>query len=81
MQENEEKNIKIVAGSKSRVILQPQSRNNGCKEKGSLDEWLSQRSAKPYGGSNPPEFKAKEGLGMKNFPILLALGLSRFFDW
>ena len=36
MQENEEKNIKIVAGSKKVVPLQPQSRNNGCKEKGFL---------------------------------------------
>ena len=36
MQVNEEKNIKIVVGSKKVVPLQPQSRNNSCKGKGFL---------------------------------------------
>ncbi len=48
MQENEEKNIKIVAGSKKKSYLCNRNRETTvAKKKGSLDEWLSQRSAKP----------------------------------
>ena len=48
MQENEEKNIKIVAGSKkSRTFATAIEKQRLQRKKGSLDEWLSQRSAKP----------------------------------
>ena len=42
MQKSEKKIAKYLQIKKNVVPLQPQTRNNG-----SLDEWLSQRSAKP----------------------------------